>query len=88
MNTIKKLFLPFLIILLGSISSFAQDSKFQSVEAIDQYIEAVKSKIEHVKSDPEQHERALDMGWYDQMNGYIKSALKEKERLLAKEEKE
>ena len=87
MKLIKSLLLTATFTLLGA-GVFAQDSKFQSVEAIDQYVEAVKAKIEHVKNDPEQHERALEMGWYDQMNGYIKSALREKARLEAKEEKE
>lgn len=87
MKLLNSLLLSISIAFVG-VGVFAQDSKFQTAEAIDQYVEAVKAKIEHVKNDSEQHERALKMGWYDQMNGYIKSALLEKERILIKEETE
>ena len=54
----------------------------KSVAYYDSYISSVKTKMEHIKADKDQHKKAIETGWYDEMKLNIANAEIEKQKLL------
>lgn len=55
-----------------------------TVESLDKYISSLEKKIEWVKNNPAEDEKAKASGWYDQIEGFLKNARLEREKLIDK----
>ena len=55
--------------------------RFESIKAVNDYLEAIDIKINWVKNNPEEHEKALNSGWYELMEEAKQKAEEEKIRL-------
>lgn len=50
----------------------------------DNYILALESKMEYVKADKSQNKKAIESGWFDEMNKNIETAKQKRNQLLIK----
>lgn len=56
----------------------------RQLEGVNDLIEAIDYKVEYVKSNPEENAKALNSGWFEQMERNKANALKQKAELIQK----
>ena len=53
----------------------------KTVAYYNSYIHSIKTKMEHIKADEVENKKAIESGWYDDMNQLLLKAKKEKAKL-------
>jgi hypothetical protein len=54
----------------------------KTIAYYDAFIHAIEIKIQTVQAHPESHQKALNSGWYSQINSELQKAKEEREQLI------